>query len=147
MLSEKPLNKLRSAGLGTLLCASLAGGPAAAEVVVIVNKSGPDAMTKEQISDVFLGKASTLPGGASAAPYDLPEASPLREEFYTKATGKSAAQVKSYWAKMAFTGKGTPPKEGTSAEVRKAVASTPGAIGYVEKSAVDGSVKAVLTIN
>lgn len=147
MLSAQLLKGLRLAGLGTAVCAALAAAPARAEVVVIVNKSGPDSMTREQVSDVFLGKVSTLPGGASATPYDLPEASPLREEFYTKTTGKSAAQVKSYWAKMAFTGKGTPPREGSSAEVRKAVAGTPGTIGYVEKSAVDGSVKVVLTVN
>lgn len=132
---------------GTLVCAALIAGPASADVVVIANKSGPDAMTKDQVADVFLGKASTLPGGASAVPQDLPESSPLRDEFYSKLTGKSAAQAKSYWAKMAFTGKGTPPKEGSSAEVKKAVATTPGGIGYVEKTAVDGSVKVVLTVN
>lgn len=131
-----------------LLAATLAAGPALADLVVIANKAGPDAMTKEQVADVFLGKATSLPGGTGAAPMDLPESNAMREEFYTKTTGKSAAQVKSYWAKMSFTGKGTPPKEaGSSAEVKKAVAANPGAIGYVEKSAVDGSVKVVLTLN
>jgi ABC-type phosphate transport system substrate-binding protein len=120
---------------------------ASAEVVVVTNKSTPD-MTKEQVSDVFMGKASSLPGGSPATPMDLPESSPLREEFYSKLTGKSAAQVKSYWAKMSFTGKGIPPKEApNSADIKKAIAATPGAIGYVEKSAVDGSVKPVLTLN
>jgi ABC-type phosphate transport system substrate-binding protein len=131
-----------------LLCAALAGGPAIAEVVVIANKAASESMSKEQVSDIFMGKASALPGGGAAAPHDLPENSALREEFYSKLTGKSAAQVKSYWAKMAFTGKGIPPKEGaSSAEVVKAVAGTPGGIGYVEKAAVDGSVKSVLTLN
>lgn len=132
---------------GMLLGSLLMPLSAQAEVVVIANKATAD-MTKEQVSDVFMGKASSLPGGAAAAPYDLPESNALREEFYSKLTGKSAAQVKSYWAKMSFTGKGTPPKEGaSSADIKKVVASTPGAIGYVEKTAVDGSVKAVLTLN
>lgn len=117
------------------------------EVVIVTNKSTPD-MTKEQISDVFLGKATSLPGGTTAAPVDQPEANPLRDEFYTKLTGKSAAQVKSHWAKMSFTGKGTPPKEGpNSAEIKKSIAATPGSIGYVEKSAVDATVKPLLTLN
>lgn len=122
-------------------------GVAQADVVVIVNKQGtPDSLTKEQVADLFMGKASSIPGGPAVAPVDQPESSPLREEFYTKIAGKSAAQVKSYWAKMAFTGKGTPPKEGgNSADIKKLVSSTPGGIGYIEKSAVDGSVKAVLT--
>jgi ABC-type phosphate transport system substrate-binding protein len=132
---------------GALALTLLVAGSAAADVVVIVNKSGPDSMTKEQVADVFLGKAATLPGGAGSAPHDLPESSALRDEFYSKVTGKSAAQAKSYWSKMAFTGKGTPPKEGSSGDVKKGVAAAPGGIGYVEKAEVDGSVKAVLTVN
>jgi ABC-type phosphate transport system substrate-binding protein len=118
--------------------------PASAEVVVVVAKSSAVTLTKEQVSDIFLGKATSLPGGASAVLVDQPESSPLRDEFYSKVTGKSASQAKAYWSKLAFTGKGTPPKEvGGSAEVKKAVAGTPGGIGYIEKGAVDDTVKVV----
>jgi ABC-type phosphate transport system substrate-binding protein len=134
-------------GLLASACFLLTIANTQAEVVVVTNKASPD-MTKEQVSDVFMGKATSLPGGAAAVPIDLPESSPLRDEFYSKLTGKSAAQVKSYWAKMSFTGKGIPPKEAaSSADVKKAVAATPGTIGYVEKSAVDSSIKPVLTLN
>lgn len=123
-----------------LLATSAAANP---DVVVIVAKGGP-ALTKEQIADIFLGKATSLPGGAAASLVDQPESSPLRDEFYNKLTGKSASQAKAYWSKLSFTGKGTPPKEvGSSADVKKAVAGTPGGIGYIEKSAVDDSVKVV----
>lgn len=133
--------------LAVLLSGLLAAGAVSAEVVVIVGKSGPDAMTKEQVSDVFMGKAASLPGGAAAAPQDQAESSPLRDEFYSKVTGKTAAQAKAYWSKLAFTGKGTPPPEAAnSAAVKKAVAATPGGIGYIEKAAVDGTVKVVLTV-
>ena len=124
-----------------LLCACAAQ----AEVVVVAGK-GVEHMSKDQVADIFLGKASALPGGGTAMPIDQPEASPLRDEFYSKVTGKSAAQAKSLWSKLAFTGKGTPPKEaGGSAEVKKTVAGTPGAIGYIEKSAVDDTVKVVFS--
>ena len=67
--------------------------------------------------------------------------------FYEKATGRSAAQAKATWARLTFTGKGTPPKElKTDADVKAWVASDPKAIGYVDSSAVDGSVKAVLKL-
>jgi ABC-type phosphate transport system substrate-binding protein len=127
-------------GLLALLAALGATQPAAADVVVVMG-SGSSAgnLSKDQIADIFLGKSTTL------TPIDQPESSPLRDEFYTKVTGKSAAQAKSYWAKMAFTGKGTPPKEvANSAEVKKTLAGNPGLIGYIEKSAVDGSVKTLL---
>lgn len=117
---------------------------AQAQVVVIAGKSVGD-MSKDQVSDIFLGKSTAIPGGGTAVPVDQPESSPLRDEFYSKVTGKSASQAKSLWSKLAFTGKGTPPKEmGSSAEVKKTVAGTPGAIGYIEKAAVDDSVKVVL---
>ncbi|MCH8181361.1 MAG: hypothetical protein IIA02_16530 [Proteobacteria bacterium] len=132
-----------AAGLLTLAHA------ASAQVAVIVNpKSAIASMSPEQVSSIFLGKSSTLPSGAAAAPVDLPEGSAVHEQFYSKATGKTSAQVKATWARLTFSGKATPPKElGSSADVKKFVASNPDAIGYIEKSAVDGSVKAVLTID
>jgi ABC-type phosphate transport system substrate-binding protein len=126
-----------------VLCAAslLFSGLAQAEVVVVVGAKSPAAsLSKEQASDIFLGKATNL------TPLDQPESSPLRDDFYSKVTGKSAAQAKSYWAKLSFTGKGTPPKEAqNSADIKKQVAENPNLIGYIEKSAVDSSVKVVLS--
>jgi len=46
-----------------------------------------------------------------------------------------------------FTGKATAPKEyANSAEVKKAVAADPKAIGYIDKAAVDDTVKVILTL-
>lgn len=134
--------------MGSALLVALLGAtmPAQAQVVVVGAKSPVTSLSKEQASDIFLGKMPSLPGGGSAELIDLPESSAVRDEFYSKVAGKSAAQAKQYWSKLAFTGKGTPPKEaGSSAEVKRMVAANPNAIGYIEKSAVDGSVKAVFS--
>lgn len=122
---------------------------ASAQVAVIVHpKSAIASLSPEQVSAIFLGKSSTLPSGSVAAPVDLPDGSTVHEQFYSKATGKSSAQVKATWARLTFSGKASPPKEvGSSADVKKFVAANPDAIGYIEKSAVDGTVKAVLTID
>ena len=127
----------------------LLGAAAQAQVAVIVNPKNPAAsMTADQVASIFLGKSNTLPSGATAAAVDQPESAAVREQFYSKATGKSAAQVKAAWSRLVFSGKATPPKElGSSAEIKKFVAGNPDAIGYVEKSAVDGSVKVVLSID
>lgn len=124
-----------------LVAVALGVSAANAEVVVVVHPSNPaDAMSAEQVADVFLGKATAL------APVDLPESSAVRGEFYQKVTGKDAAQVKAVWTRLIFTGKATPPKAvGASDDVKKAVAANPKAIGYIEKSAVDSSVKVVFT--
>lgn len=127
----------------------LAGGLAQAQVVVVVNPKSPLAsMTAEQVSGIFLGKTTTLPSGATAAPVDQGESAAVREQFYSKVTGKQSAQVKAAWSRLVFSGKGTPPKEvGSSADVKKFVAGNAEGIGYIEKSALDGSVKAVLTVD
>lgn len=115
--------------------------PAMAEVVVVANpKAAESSMTKDQVAQYFLGKSSAM------NPIDQPESAPVRAEFYKKVTDKDASQVKSLWSKLVFTGKATMPKEAAdSAAVKKMVASDPKAIGYIEKSAVDASVKVIYT--
>jgi ABC-type phosphate transport system substrate-binding protein len=115
--------------------------PAMAEVVVVVNpKAAESSMTKDQVAQFFLGKSTSM------SPVDQPESAPIRAEFYKKVTDKEASQVKALWSKLVFTGKATMPKEAAdSAAVKKMVASDPKAIGYIEKSAVDASVKVIYT--
>jgi ABC-type phosphate transport system substrate-binding protein len=122
--------------------------PAHAELVVIVNPKNPaTSLTADQVSQVFLGRSSSFPGGGAATPVDQKEGVALRDEFYTKVTDKSSGQVKAFWAKQMFSGKGQPPRElASSADVKRAVAADPSAIGYVEKSAVDSTVKGVLSV-
>lgn len=131
--------------IAKLLLASgvwLAAAPVfAAEIVVIVNPKNPATrMFSEQAAQFFVGKSSLF------TPIEH-SGGPLRDEFYKRVLDKDATQVKAIWSKLVFTGKGTAPKEyGSSAEVKKAVAADTSAIGYIEKSAVDDSVKVILTV-
>lgn len=113
-----------------------------AEIVAIVSaKAGKSSMTTEQVADVFLGRDSSM------EPVDLSDSSSVRNDFYTKLTGKDASQVKALWTKLIFTGKATPPKIASSAaEVKSKVSADDKTIGYIDKSDVDASVKVVLTI-
>ena len=116
--------------------------------VVVGAKSAATALTAEQTAALFLGKSDQLPGVGVALLLDQSESSPTRELFYTKVASKSAAQVKAAWSRLVFSGKGTPPKEiANSAEVKKLVTSNANAIGYIEKSAVDSSVKVLLAVD
>lgn len=114
-------------------------GVAHADVVVVVSaKSSASKLTKDQVADIFLGRSTSL------VPLDQAAGSPVRDEFYTKVAGQSAAQVKTLWAKLSFSGKGTPPKAlGSDDEVKAQLAANPNAIAYMEKSKVDASVKTV----
>lgn len=121
---------------------------AQAQVAVIVNlKSSLSTLTPEQAAGLFLGKSSTVPGGGPAVLVDLPDSSAVREQFYSKAAGKTPPQVKAAWSRLTFSGKATPPKElATAVDVKKYVAANADAIGYIEKSAVDATVKVVLVV-
>ena len=125
------------------LALSLAVGPVAADVVAVVSStSAVTSLSKAQVADIFLGKVSRFANGAQAVPIDQQEGSPVRDEFYLAYAGKSAAQMKSHWAKIIFTGRGQPPKTASNnVEVKKLIAANPQAIGYIERSAVDSSVK------
>ena len=79
---------------------------------------------------------------------DQGETSDVRKNFYSKVADKTPSQVKAIWARLVFSGKSSPPKEVSNAsEVKKLVAGNPDAVGYIEKSAVDSSVKVLLEID
>jgi ABC-type phosphate transport system substrate-binding protein len=124
-----------------LLAAGLAPQLASAEIVVVVSASSPiTKLSDNQIADVFLGKLARLPGGTTVQPLDQAEGRAARDEFYMKLTGKSPAQVKAFWSKLIFTGRGRPPRAfATDADVIRALRENPGAIGYVQRSSVDSS--------
>jgi len=128
------------------LALSLCAGVAVADVVAVVSAKSPvSTLSNNQVVDIFLGKASRFPDGSQALPIDQVESSVAREEFYLKFSGKSPAQLKAHWSKIIFTGRGKPPREvANSIEVKKLLAKDPNAIGYIEPSLVDGSVKVLL---
>ena len=113
----------------------------AEEIVVIVNLAAAP-ISKEQIADLYLGRSDAF------TPIDQAVGSGIYVEFYKKVTGRDSAQVKAIWSRILFTGRGVPPKQlPDSAAVKKAVAANPKAVGYIEKSAVDASIKVALAVD
>jgi ABC-type phosphate transport system substrate-binding protein len=133
------LGKLKLTACFVML--SVGANVAHADVVVVVSaKCTTTTMTAEEISQIYLGKSKSMKPVETSG-------SPIRSQFYSKVAGKDEAQVKAIWSKLVFTGKATAPKElATSAEVVKAVAADSEAIGYIEKSAVDSSVRVVYAV-
>lgn len=131
-----------------LLPLLLLASPALADqtVVVIANKDVPvEKVDPNLVSQIFLRQVQNWPNGVAAQPIDLEEGNPLRTEFYSKVTGRSAGQLRAYWARQAFTGMGIPPKQAANAnDAKRLVQSTPGAIGYVGRKDADAKVKVVL---
>jgi ABC-type phosphate transport system substrate-binding protein len=115
---------------------------AIAGVVAIVNKANT-AADKATIGRLYSLEAKSWPDGAQAKLYDLSGQS-AREAFCQAYTGKSASAIKSSWARAVFTGRAVPPKVlDSDSEVKNEVANDKNAVGYVDESSVDGSVRAV----
>jgi len=132
-----------------LLCLScwLYSGIAAAEIAIIANPEfSAETATAEDIKRLFLGKTSSI-AGEDATPVDQKNGSAVWTHFYKTVVGKSASQVRAYWSRLVFTGKGKPPKtlDGDAAVVN-AVATNPSLIGYVDVNAVTSEVKTLLTL-
>lgn len=117
--------------------------PAAADVVVVVSPQNPlSSMSRRQVEDIFLGKSQRFPDGRPAVPFDQVAGSGAQAEFYQFVSGKRASEIKAYWAKMIFTGRGQPPAAvGNDAQMKQALAAQPNAVGYLDRQAVDASVK------
>ena len=123
-----------------------AGAWAQSPLVVIAHPGvAVDKIDANQVTQIFLKQIQTWPDGKAIQPIDIKEGSPLRTEFYSKVAGRSPGQMRAYWARQAFTGMGFAPKEfATADDVSKAVQTTPGAIGYIDKKSAVGSAKIVL---
>ncbi|MDL2356954.1 MAG: phosphate ABC transporter substrate-binding protein [Pseudomonadota bacterium] len=142
-------NSFARALLAAVLAALLAPSAGSAELVVIVSaRSTVGALRADQVADIFLGQVGQFPDGGEAVALDQRVGTPLRDEFYAKVAAKSPALVKAYWTKLIFTGRGQPPREAPdSAAIRKLVADNPAMIGYIERAALDASVKPILLVH
>ena len=142
--------RLRSTRLlAALLLACSAALAQADDLVVVVSARSPvESLRADQVAAIFLAQSPRFPNGAVATALDQPIGSAERDQFYLRVAGKTPALLKAYWSKMVFTGRGQPPRElAGSAAVRKAVADDPGLVGYIEREALDPSVRQVLLVH
>jgi ABC-type phosphate transport system substrate-binding protein len=110
--------------------------------VIVGKDASVQSLDQSEVQRVFLGRTGSL--GGSPVVVVFQKSGATREAFDGKVLAKPGAQLTSYWSKLVFTGKAKAPEEVDSdAAVKAKVAATPGAIGYIDDSAVDASVKVV----
>jgi len=127
-----------------VLISSLFAAAVNAEVEIIVHPSNATSLDKDSIQRIYLGKTRAFPGGGEAVPITLPSADAATEDFTSNVLSRTPQQLKAYWAKMVFTGKGTPPREVANAEeMKKLISSNPSLIGFIPAGSADASVKVV----
>lgn len=117
-------------------------------IVVIANKSvGAAKVTRDDLRPIFQTKKDTWPDGSAAKPFNLPDSNRSRHGFDAAVLGLDPDRVARYWIDRKIRGGERPPQTAPSSAVMvKVVAKTAGAVGYVEASAVDASVKVIAKI-
>lgn len=135
-------NRVVSIAIGLALAMGVSSRVDADVVPVVSTKSTVQALSRNELVDIFLGRKLRFPNGQQAVPLDQEIGSAARDEFYTNVIGISAVQLKTHWSKIIFTGRGKPPKTVSNGiEARKAIASHPQGVGYIERNLVDDSVR------
>jgi ABC-type phosphate transport system substrate-binding protein len=146
---------MRTTSFYGALCASMLllssltfAGESRTEIAVIANKAvAVSKISRNELRPMFQTRKNTWPDGTSAHPMNLPEASPIRQAFDAAVLGLDPDRVARYWIDRKIRGgERPPPVVSSSALVVKLVSKTAGALGYVEASAVDGSVKVVAKV-
>lgn len=120
---------------------------AATDLVVIANPtSGVDRMSRDEVTAIFMGRTRKLPSGITALPIDQTTDGD-KPRFYKELINKDIPEVNSYWARLIFSGQGSPPRQADNvAEVIEIVSGNKGAIGYVPRALADKRVKVVIDL-
>ena len=133
-----------------LLCAlallAIAGTPAYAAPVLIGNKNiATEKFDGPTLKSIFLGKKVTW-DGAGRVTLAVLISGPIADEFLKGAVDMTASAFNNHWRRLAMTGGGTAPKAfDKEDELRKFVAETPGAVGFVDSATADASVVVLKT--
>lgn len=117
-----------------------------AEIAVIVHPSFPGTtLSKADFANLYLGRTRNFPNGSSATPLDL-AAGPARDAMLSGLLEKTEEQFVHIWSRLVFSGNSkSMQKLADDKTMIERVANDRTAIGYVDASSVNSSVK-VLTI-
>ncbi len=101
---------------------------------VIVNASVQvHQLSHAQLRSIYMMRQVLWPDGSAIKVFVMPNRSDVHLQFSRQQLQLFPYQLDRVWQKLTYSGTGTPPTEvADSAKMRELVASTPGAIGYVE---------------
>lgn len=114
--------------------------------VVIVNPAFDAPLDQKALKQIFLGKKKSLDGVGRVEPINAMDSSASYAMFAMNVLKMDQRELGKYWAKVLFTGKGQAPRILDNAgDIKAFVANNSNAIAYVHSSAIDSSVKGVLS--
>lgn len=127
----------------TVIGLLILAGACQAQISIVVSKASPRQLTVADARAIFAAVKTTWPDGSKVELIDQPD-SPLAEAFYSQLVGKTVAQVRKEWTKLILSGQASAPAACPGDdEVKKLVAASRNAIGYIASSSLDDSVREI----
>lgn len=145
ILQQIVRTKTRQISLAVGLLLLLASTPDYAANLIVNSRSGTDAVSLSEIRAIFSMRLRRWPNGLPVTVFILKSDSDTHQDFCKTVLNIYPHQLQAAWDRMVYSGTGKAPIVVTSEdEMREMVATTPGAIGYVEQvSQDDGRIKVI----
>ena len=127
----------RSVAFVLAVSVSLHGGD---WIVVAGSSFKSGSLSQKQIKDIFL-KKKTFIDSQEVIPVNLPANEKGRTIFEDKLLGMERVEIGSYWISQHYQGITPPLTQKSQAGVKAFLKNAKGAIGYIEKTQLDGELK------
>lgn len=126
----------------------LAGTTAVAQEAPILLVAHPDVNTLQLKRDttraIFAMRQRTWPDGQAVRVFVLDNNHPVHARFAKEQLAVYPHQLQLAWDRMVFSGTGqAPDRVRDQAEMRERIATTPGALGYLEREYLDDRVQVI----
>jgi ABC-type phosphate transport system substrate-binding protein len=134
-------------GTGSFAC--MAGSVQPDETLMAVIASNHDslpAISDGTLREIYLKKIFVNSDGRPYVPVNLPPDHRLRYAFIFSVLHMNTQQLQAYWDRRYFQGVNPPYVLGSQTAVVKFVATTPGALGYVQRCYVTPDVHVILLL-
>ncbi len=111
--------------------------------VLVANPDVPlRAIERSRARAYFFLRLHEWPDGTPVRLFVLDDRAPLHRRFSKEVLGVLPQSLRRTWDRMLFAGLAQPPERvGSIEEMRRRVATTPGALGYLPKGETDESVR------
>ncbi|MDN3558187.1 hypothetical protein [Halomonas maura] len=116
-----------------------------ADVLLVANADvETHRLTRDTTRAIFAMRQRTWPDGQAARVFVLPNSHPVHARFVKGRLSVYPHQLQLAWDRVVFSGTGQAPNRvRTQAEMLEQIASTSGALGYVEREYLDDRVQVI----
>lgn len=101
-------------------------------------------LSRSEVINIYMGRQKKLGGSDTALPLDLGGINPTKKAFYMQLLDKQLPEINSYWARLMFSGLGSPPRQLDSVEdIIQTIRNNIGAIGYLPYTEITDDLRVV----